>query len=158
MVGTPDTGRLPKQTARAPVLFPTNEIHTHEPEIPPGYCWRGSDLILWILGKPGAAEGFGGTCKWSRTQQETFSATLHPQTSWFTGQLKAATQPTSREWGKRNSLVTTKKHVQPSCSPGVYWLLIKMINWKPIGSLAPNFLSYLFWNFFFMPFHKDMRE
>lgn len=41
-----------------------------------------------------------------------------------------------------------KKHVQPSCSPGVYWLLIKMINWEPIGSLAPNFLSYLFWNFF----------
>lgn len=46
VVGTPDTGRLPKQTARAPMLFPTNEIHTHEPEIPPGYCWRGSDLIL----------------------------------------------------------------------------------------------------------------
>lgn len=23
-----------------------------------------------------------------------------------------------------------------------------MINWEPIGSLAPNFLSYLFWNFF----------
>lgn len=44
---------------------------------------------------------------------------------------------------------TMKKHVQPSCSPGVYWLLIKKMNWEPIGSLVPNFLSCLFWNFFF---------
>lgn len=47
-----------------------------------------------------------------------------------------------------DSLDTVKRHVQPSCSAGVYQLLIKMINWEPIGSLAPNGLSYLFWIFF----------
>lgn len=40
-VDLPGTGRLPKQTVRAPMSFPTNESETA-----PSYCWWGSDLIL----------------------------------------------------------------------------------------------------------------
>lgn len=70
------------------------------------------------------------------------SATLHPHT-YPDLQIGWKELHSLQAWKRpAGFLGTVKKHVQPSCSPGVYWLLIKMINYEQWVLLHQTF-----WNF-----------